>query len=430
MDPTGSRARPLDPESQPATARRPPAAGTWIEIDERALRENIRELRQEFAPAALCMVVKGNAYGHSYDAVVPIAEDEGVRDFAVFSAREAAGFLRASDGASRLQVMGDGVPGNIPWMIQRGLQPWLSDADDWPEVVGAVESDGAGAGATPAPRGPPGPDPAAGPARVHVELETGMNRSGLAPAAAYDVAAAAHDHPNVVLEGICTHLAGAEDPTNRDRVERQQRRFHEFTQRLRDAGITWKRSHVASSAAGLLDPGARLDLVRSGIACYGLWPSPHVHDARQERGMAPVLRNVLSWKSRIVSTKRVGDGDYVGYGRLYEAEGDTTIAVVAVGYGDGFTRGLSNVGHVLVRGRRASIVGAVNMNLIQVNVTHIPEAAAGDEVVLIGRQGRRQISVASFSDFNNIVNYELMARLSWEIPRIVVRGEPLRPPLE
>ncbi len=390
---------------------RPPTSSTWIEIDERALRENIRGLRREFEPAALCMVVKGNAYGHGYGTIVPIAEDEGVRDFAVFSAREAAGFLAASDGRSRLQLMGGGEPDNIPWLLERGVQPWITDANDWPGLLHAVDICGV-------------------PARVHLELETGMNRSGLRPDDALAVARAVNDHPLLSLEGVCTHLAGAEDPLNQDRIDRQKRVFRDFLETLTAEHIPWNRAHIASSSAGLLDPSARLDLVRCGIACYGLWPTPYVFRTRSERPQPPVLRNVLALKSRVKAIKDVPDGEYVGYGRQYEAEGPTTIGVVGIGYGDGFARALSSLGYVLIRGRRATIVGPVNMNMIQVHVSHIADARCGDEVVLIGRQGERQISVASFAEFNNVVNYELMARLSWEIPRIIVRGEPLRPPLQ
>ena len=180
---------------------------------------------------------------------------------------------------------------------------------------------------------------------------------------------------------------------------------------------------MASSAAALLDEDARLDLCRVGIASYGLWPSREVHNTMQRRGTDLVLRNVLAWKSRIVACKDVDDGDYVGYGNAYEAEGDTRVAVVGVGYGDGFARALSNQGHVLIRGRRASIVGNVNMNMVQCHIGHIPDACTGDEVVLVGRQEDREISVSSFADFNAVVNYELMARLSHEIPRIVVRSD-------
>lgn len=391
----------------------PPASGTWIEIDETALRQNLRNLRQLFDPSEYCMVVKGNAYGHGYDPVIPIAEAEGVRKFAVFSAREAHGFLHASDGKSRLMIMGHADHENLPWIIENHFEPWLNDSHDWPLMKEELHRCGDE------------------PLRVHLEVETGMNRTGLPPDEAFEVAQAIHAHPKVELEGVCTHLAGAEDKANGERIARQKKRYWAFLHRLDEAGIPYNKRHIASSAAALLDKDCRLDLVRVGIASYGLWPSQQVHERGVQQGHDPkMLRNVLAWKSRIVACKGVEDGDFVGYGMNYEAEGDMRIGVVAVGYGDGFARDLSNRGYVLIRGKRASIVGHVNMNMVQTHITHIPGVQAGDEVVLVGRQGERDISVASFSEFNNVVNYELMARLSWEIPRLVVRPRKLQDPLE
>ena len=390
---------------------RPPAMGTWIEIDRTCLRANVRALRSTFGGARLCMVVKGNAYGHSYGAVVPTAEEEGVRDFAVFSAREAAGFLAASDGNSRLMVMGPPEPDNLPWMIEHGLQPWISHNKAWQEVRGAVHAAGT-------------------PLRVHLEVETGMHRTGVAPDRALEIAQEIEDDEHITLAGVCSHLAGRESPENDPRTAAQKRRFDDFLGRLADAGIQPETTHLASSAAALMDPQCRYDMVRVGIATYGLWPSRHVmtHVAAQHPEL--VLRNVLTWKSRVVALRRVKDGEFVGYGRAYEAEGDTTVAIVGVGYADGFARALSNQGHVLIRGKRAAIVGTVNMNMIQCHVTHIPDTEIGDEVVIIGRQGDRDISVSSFSDFNNVVNYELMARLSSEIPRVVMKHRRAADPLD
>ncbi len=388
----------------------PPAAGSWIEIDAACLESNIVALRRHVAPAELCMVVKGNAYGHGYDAIVPIAEAAGVRRFAVFSAREAHGFLRASDGQSRLMVMGHSAHENLPWLVQRGLEPWLNDPHDWPVLREEIERQQR-------------------PTAIHLELETGMNRTGLTPEQALDVARDIHAHPLAQLEGLCTHFAGRESSENDDRIQVQRERFEAVHRALQDERIHVPVRHASSSAAGIMDPQNRYELCRVGIAAYGLWPSLEVYRRMQAQGTDLVLRNVLQWKSRIVAIKDVPDGEYVGYGRSYEAEGDTRIAVVGVGYADGFARDLSNRGFVLIRGRRASIVGNVGMNMIQVNVGHIDNAAVGDEVVLIGRQGQREISVSSFADFNSIVNYELMARLSHETPRLVVASEPAAPPL-
>lgn len=391
----------------------PPSSGTWIEIDRSCLEANIEALQQMLGDSRLCMVVKGNAYGHGYDPIVPLAEAAGVRDFAVFSAREAAGFLAASDGDSRLQVMGHAEPDNAEWMVENRLQPWINDVAEWPLLKAAADELAS----------------REEPLRVHLEVETGMNRTGLDPDNAFAIAQEIAEHDRVVLEGVCTHLAGRESPENHDRVAAQKRVYHDLLERLAATGIDVATRHIASSSAAILDEDCRLDLCRIGIAAYGLWPTRWVYESAQRKGRDLVLRNVLSWKSRVMDVKDVKAGEFVGYGRSYEAEGDTRVAVVAVGYGDGFQRDLSNRGHVLIRGHRASIVGNVNMNMVQCHVTHIAEVCRGDEVVLIGRQGDREISVSSFSDFNNVVNYETMARLSWEIPRLVVSSKDLPEPL-
>ncbi len=374
------------------------------------MQANIETLRDQVAPSRLCMVVKGNAYGHGYDPIVPLAEAAGIRQFAVFSAREAHGFLQASDGKSRLMVMGHAAHENLDWIVEQGVEPWLNDPDDWPVVQAAANAQQRVV-------------------RIHLELETGMHRTGLTPEDGLRIAQEIAAGPFTELAGVCTHFAGREVLDDAPRMDRQQDVFDAFIQDLEAAGIDPGLRHIASTAAALLDPERRLDMCRMGIAFYGLWPSEEVYQVLDERGDLPLLRNVLQWKARVVAVKAVDDGEYVGYGTSYEAEGAERIAVVGVGYADGFARALSNVGHVLIHGRRCRIVGTVGMNMIQVHVSHLPHVQVGDEVVLIGRQGDREISVASFAQFNAIVNYELMARLSHEVPRVVVENAQLPAPL-
>lgn len=387
----------------------PPASGSWVEIDRSCLEANIEAIRKQIAPSELCMVVKGNAYGHGYDPIVPLAEAAGVRRFAVFSAREAYGFLQATDGGSRLMIMGHSAHENMPWIVENELEPWLNDVADWPVMKAAAEA-------------------ADKRVRVHLELETGMHRTGLYPPDALRIAKEIQAHPLFELEGVCMHFAGREVLDDAPRMDRQQRVFDDFMEDLAAAGIRPNVRHIASTASALMDKERRLDLCRMGICFYGLWPSEEVYQVLEERGELPTLRNVLQWKARVVAIKHVEDGEYVGYGTSYEAEGPERIAVVGVGYADGFTRLLSNVGHVLINGRRARIVGTVGMNMIQVHVGHV-DVKVGDEVVLIGRQGEREISVSSFARFSALVNYELMARLSQEVPRVVVESKSLPAPL-
>lgn len=375
------------------------ACGSWIELDASALRHNLSVLRSEMAPAALCMVVKANAYGHGYSPMVEMAEAAGQRLFAVFSAREAAGFYRASDGASRLMVMGYTHDEDVSWLLERNAEFWVNDPDD----VAKFERHAARTGAV---------------GRVHLEVETGMNRTGVPMERALALANTIAESPHLELQGVCTHLAGAEDRANLPRLSKQRQRFNDFIAAIRSAGLEVE-AHLSSSASAILDEDSRYDLVRTGIACYGHWPSTQV---REQRDKKFTLKRVMSWRSVVMSVHDVADGEMVGYGGSFEAEGDTKVAVVPVGYVDGLARDLSNRGHVLIRGRRASIVGPVNMNMMQVHVSHIPGIQPGDEVVLIGTSGDREIGVSSFADFSGSMTYEMMARLSVEIPRIV-KGE-------
>jgi len=396
----------------PATAQTvaPPRHGTWLEVDAGRLRQNLAALRREFAPARLCFVVKADAYGHGVSAVVPVAEDCGVRDFAVFSAHEAWHALEASDGGSDIQVMGHIEPENMEWVARRGLLPWINDETEWSAVRNAVAAVTDGEGL---------------PLRVHVEVETGMHRTGLEPDAAVGVVCTAADLDEVEVVGLCTHLAGAEDSRNLDRVLAQLEVFRDVRQRIEDAGVHVPLLHVASSSAALVDAGYRLDMVRTGIAGYGLWPTPEVRQRYRPRDPErPLrLRRALSWKTRVMAVKHVPEGAFVGYGQAYATPRDTTIAILPVGYGDGFTRGLSNAGQVLVHGRRCPIVGQVNMNMVQVDVGHVPATRPGDEVVLIGQQGDLELGVHSFAEAQEVINYELMTRLSRDIPRHVIDPE-------
>jgi alanine racemase len=164
--------------------------------------------------------------------------------------------------------------------------------------------------------------------------------------------------------------------------------------------------------------------VRFGIAQYGFWPSTETRMHTMLNGDTSFkkdpLTQVLTWKSRVTARQEVSAGEYVGYGTSFLAQQRTSVAIIPVGYYHGFSRNLSNLGHVLIRGHKAPVIGMVNMNIITVDVSAIPSAAVGDEVVLIGKQGRLRITVSSFSDLANYVNYEMLIRLPYEIPRIIV----------
>jgi alanine racemase len=259
------------------------------------------------------------------------------------------------------------------------------------------------------------------PARIHVELETGMHRTGFLPNELTEVAEIlTKNDKTIILEGLCTHFAGAEHMANYDRVQKQIKRFKRTCEWFHDFGLKPKYRHVACSAGLLNFPEAAMDMVRIGISNYGFWPSEEtkmLHLRRNGNSPKDPLQRVLSWKSKILSVNHVSEGEYVSYGKSYITNRDSLIAVVPVGYAYGFSRNLSNLGHVLVNGKRVTVIGSVNMNMIVIDVTDIPDVKVDDEVVLIGKQGRVNISVSSFSDMNNSMNYELLTRLPKDIPR-------------
>ncbi|MFH2055783.1 MAG: alanine racemase C-terminal domain-containing protein, partial [bacterium] len=185
--------------------------------------------------------------------------------------------------------------------------------------------------------------------------------------------------------------------------------------------------HSAASAAALVYPETRMDLVRIGISHYGFWPSKEtemqflVNNGGIERARrADPLRRVLRWRSSVMGLKEIPPGEFVGYGNSYLTTRKLRTAAVPIGYFHGFSRQLSNLGRVLIHGKRVGVIGTVSMNMLLANVTEIKDVKLGDEVVIIGKQQRAQISVSSFSDMSNLLNYEALVRLPAEIPRVVV----------
>jgi len=385
--------------------------GSWIELSEAALRSNLRFLKRLIgARTAFTSVIKGNAYGHGIESFVPLAETCGVRRFAVFGADEAARVASVRRASSDIMIMGDVPDAVIPWAVENGISFYVFDFRRLDRAIKAARRIGR-------------------PARIHLEVETGFHRTGFEPGQLAGVArriGAAAGH--VVVEGACTHYAGAESIGNYVRVQNQMARFDRNVQRLRALGIEPRMLHSASSAAAINYPETRMDLVRCGIAQYGFWPTPETQmqyfmSHRSRRRLDP-LRRVMEWKSRVMSLKRVRQGSFIGYGITYQAPRNMKIASVPVGYYHGFSRSLSNLGYVLIGGERAAVVGVVNMNMFVVDVTDLDGVHAGDEVTIVGRQGGAEISVGSFADMTNYLNYEVLVRIPRDIPRLVVSGDP------
>ncbi len=371
-------------------------ANCWVEIDRGALSWNLGQLRSLVGPDRLLMaVVKANAYGHGLKEIAPLALDTGADWLGVFSVDEGLELRREGIDAPVL-VFGPTPRGLIAEAFGTGIRLTVSSlraADDVVEL---------------APEG----------ARVHLKVETGTNRQGLVRG---EIAQAANllRENGVTVEGIYTHFADIEDTTDHQFAESQLVRFKELIAEGGDTEIPIP--HTACSAATILFPTTYFNMVRVGIAMYGLWPSSETFVSAGSLGRNALdLRPVMTWKTRIAQIKTLASGEYVGYGRTYRTTRPSRIAVLPVGYADGFDRRLSNGAHVLVDGSRAPVRGRVCMNLTMIDVTDIPDAAWGDEVVLLGIQGDENLRAEDLARQTGTINYEVVTRIAPRAPRIVV----------
>lgn len=380
---------------------------SYIEISKSALKNNLQYLKKRIGPETrFSSVIKGNAYGHSIELFVPLAEESGIRHFGSFSADEALRAYQVKSNESGLMIMGFLDNDEIGWAIEHDIEFFVFEMDRLFAAAEASKKIGK-------------------PARVHIELETGMYRTGFEEEELEEVANFILDNGEFFkIEGICTHYAGAESVANYLRVINQIKTFRQRSGLLKRKGIEPAYLHTACSAAALNYKDSIMDMVRFGISQYGFWPNQEtfMQNILKEgkKNVRDPLQSILTWKSKVMSLKIVDAGNFIGYGTSYMANRRTKIATVPIGYSHGFGRNLSNLGIVLIRGKRASVLGVVNMNMIVVDVTSIPGVQKGDEVVIIGKQKREQITVSSFSELSNRVNYEMLTRLPMYLPRIVV----------
>jgi alanine racemase len=361
---------------------------TRVEIDVGAIVANAGAVADR-AGVDVYAVVKADAYGHGAVAVArALAAAPRVAGLAVATVEEGIE-LRDAGVAAALLVMGPALGGAHAEMVARAMTPMVSSAADLARFAAIGRERGA-------------------PVAVHLKLDTGMGRLGLAPADAVALAAT----PGIRVEGACTHLACADtdDPFDPESMTaRQLARFAEARRALAAAGIGPLVAHAANSAGALLFPAAACDRVRPGLALYG-------------NGVRPAgvtLRPVVTLASEIAQLRPVPAGGTVSYGARWTAARDARVAVVPLGYADGYPRNLTGSAEVLVRGRRCPVAGTVCMDMISVDVTALGEAVrVGDPVVLLGAQGSARIGVAEFAAWAGISEYEVTCGISKRVPRV------------
>lgn len=371
---------------------------TWAEIDLSAIRANVSELKRLSTARLFMAVVKANGYGHGATEVAKTALDAGADWLGVATVEEGVE-LRRNSITAPVMVLGYVAPGQADTVLMYDLRVALFDID----LARALNQ---------------WARPMLRKAKVHLKIDTGMGRVGLRPGELAPLVRQLAELPNVEVEGAFTHLAVADEPGN-DYTAQQIGRFDQALAELADAGLRPEIRHVVNSAGLMLHPRGHYDLVRAGIALYGLPPAPDVDWPAK-------LIPALSWKSRIGLLKWVEPGTSISYGRTYRSGRREQIASLPVGYADGFSRLLSNKGTVLVQGRRCPIVGRVCMDQILVRLPDDMRAKVGDEVVLIGRQGDDEVSATEMAGAIGTINYEVVCSISRRVPRLY-SGHELKP---
>jgi alanine racemase len=362
---------------------------SWVEVDLGAITRNVRLLLDRAAPAALCAVVKSDGYGHGAVPVSRAALEAGATWLAVVIPDEGVE-LRQAGIAAPILVLDE--PESWGEVVAHRLTPTVYSE----RGVGALAAEAERQGQT---------------VGVHLKVDTGMHRIGVASSDVVGRAKEVLAAPALRLDAVWTHCPVADEPDN-PFTDRQAERFEDVLAELRTAGIDPPMVHAANSAATLMYPRLRYDLVRCGVAVYGLAPSPDLRDA------AP-LEQALTFKSRVTNVQVVPAGDAVSYGLRRPLASDTVIATVPVGYADGMPRRLSDGGDVLIGGKRRPIAGTITMDRLMVDCGN-DAVAVGDEVVFLGQQGGEVIAVQDWADLDGTIVYEITCGISPRVPRIYV----------
>ncbi len=376
------------------------------EIDLGALRRNVERLRRTLGVGvSIYGVVKADAYGHG--AVRVARTLEPLVDALAVSLAEEGLELREAGIAGPIIVLGAYLDRYHSEIVEEALTPVVYDRDDLERFGAAPVRRRSRRG-----RGPGGmADPVID---LHVKIDTGMNRLGLAEAALPGFLDRAAQLPRVRVRGLCTHFASA-DAADEGSARDQLRRFTHCLAAARARGVGPTVVHAANSAAAVRFPEARFDAVRPGLALYGAMPSAAVAQ--------PDLEPVLALRTRIMALHDLAPGAAVSYGGLWRAARPSRVATLPLGYADGYPRHVRGA-EVLVRGRRAPIVGAVCMDMLMADITDVPGAAVGDAVTLIGRDGALGISVDDVARWAGTVNYEILCGISKRVPRLYRESAP------
>lgn len=369
----------------------------WAEVNLDAILFNIESIKKNISDhTKIIAVIKTDGYGHGAEHIARILEnDDKVWGYAVATAEEAFA-LRDSNIRKPILILGYTFPYSYERLIKDDIRPTVFMLDSAKELSDQAVKSGKKC-------------------RIHIKIDTGMTRIGIHPdddgiELIRQIAAL----PGLEIEGVFTHFATA-DEADKTKAYGQMELFKEYVERIqKELELDIPMKHCSNSAGIVEMPEANMDAVRAGIILYGLWPSAVVKADKKIE-----LEPVLSLKSRIVYIKTVPKGQEISYGGTFTTIRDTRVATICLGYGDGYPRSLSNIGHVLVKGQRAPILGRVCMDQFMIDVTDInADICVGDKVTLIGKSGEEKISMEELGELSGRFNYELACDLGKRVPRI------------
>lgn len=362
------------------------------------IRKNVRSIKNNIAKdTGIIAVIKADGYGHGAVQIAKELYDEpSIWGYAVATIEEAME-LRYARIYKPILILGYSFPSAFETIVMNDIRSTVFEYDTAYDLNEVAKSLGKKA-------------------IIHLKVDTGMNRIGMKPLEQnIDMIKQISALSNIEIEGIFTHFARA-DESDKSHVDKQLKIYDDFLSAIRARGIDIPLAHCSNSA-GIIDmKNANYNLVRAGIILYGLWPSDEVNKDSVK------LYPAMEIKSTIVHIKTVPKGCEISYGGIYTTDEDKKIATVSIGYADGYPRALSNKGHVLVRGKRAPIVGRVCMDQFMIDVSHIPGARRGDEVTVVGVDGYDEITMDEFSALSNRINYEAVCDIGKRVPRVYFRG--------
>lgn len=375
---------------------------TWVEIDSQAYAHNIQTIRSLLSPeVTFCSIVKANAYGHGIEEMVMLGIRSGIRCFGVDSVDEAERVRRIAPQEDIL-ILGYTPDDRLCDAVRLGAIQTVYNE----KTVVSLALESAKQQCT---------------CFANIKCETGTQRQGISERDfKHLLASIEKTHGTVKLWGLSSHFSSSEDPTRSNITISQNQKFKYFIEECDRFNLLPKQIHISCSASTILYPETHYSLVRVGITQYGLWPSLELKESFTKARPTFQLKPILSWKTRIAQIKDILSGTPVGYDQKYISDRPMRIAVLPVGYYDGFVRALSNVGYVLVKGQKCAILGNICMNMCIINISSVPQIQSGDEVILFGRDGMHLIGAEDHAKWTNTIHYEVVTRISEHIKRIIV----------